>query len=238
MTEVQRKLNLSQRRLAEELKVSRRTLRNWINESNLLPEDIFYKCIKLVPEIMKYRRHVFRVYPSNWGKMKGGKIRAKMKNNLTRELRIKGFRIANLMTLKRKVIGPKGEKMYNEGEKRLAEFFIRHNMNYIYEPSVKLGNKYVFPDFLVEAKATKKIIKIIVERCGYSDWFLYWRRVLEKAKLYEKYFNGKFIMVVPDDRFEIAIKRVSFYVNNVIILKESSLRLLPKIINRACSSAR
>jgi hypothetical protein len=61
---------------------------------------------------------------------------------------------------------------------------------------------------------------------------------LEKAKLYEKYFNGKFIMVVPDDRFEIAIKRVSFYVNNVIILKESSLRLLPKIINRACSSAR
>jgi hypothetical protein len=169
---------------------------------------------------------IISIYPANWGKIKGGKIRGKMKNNLTQKLRIKGFRIANQRTVKRKILGPNGEKMYNLGEKRLAELLVKYNLNYKYEPVIKLGSKYAFPDFLVK--------NCIIERCGYSDWPGYWNRILKKAKLYEKYFKGKFIILVPDNRFNIAIKKVGLRVKNVIILKESSLEVLPNFIARAC----
>jgi plasmid maintenance system antidote protein VapI len=223
--ELQTKTKLSQRKLAEKLKVSRRTLRNWINEIRLLPENIFYRCVKILPELMRYRMFIINIYPAKWGRIKGGKIRGKMKNNLTQKLRIKGFRIANQKTIKRKVLGPNGEKMYNLGEKRLAELLMECDLNYRYEPVIKLGGKYAFPDFLVKNS-------VIIERCGYSDWPGYWNRILKKAKLYEKYFKGKFIIVVPDNRFNIAVKKVGLRVKNVIILKESSLEILPNFIMR------
>lgn len=146
-----------------------------------------------------------------------------MKSNLTKKLRIKGFRIANLKTVKRKIIGPNGEKMYNEAERRLAELLLKHDLEYKYEPLINLGDKYAFPDFLVK--------NTIIERCGYSDWPCYWNRTAEKIELYEKHFKGKFIIVVPPNRFDIAVRRLSSHVKNIIILKENTINILPKFIS-------
>jgi hypothetical protein len=63
---------------------------------------------------------IINIYPANWGRIKGGKVGGKMKSNLTQKLRIKGFRLANQKTIKRKVLGPNGEKMYNIGEKKIS----------------------------------------------------------------------------------------------------------------------
>ena len=63
---------------------------------------------------------MLRKLPLNWGQIKGGKIRGKMKNNLTRHDRIKVFRKANKTAFKRKVIGPKGEGTYNTEDKQVA----------------------------------------------------------------------------------------------------------------------
>jgi len=156
------KSNLSQRRLAKRLGLSRRTLRNWIDEKLLLPENIFYKCVEILPELLNYKKFFIDIYPENWGRIKGGKIRGRMKSNLTREIRIKAFRAANSKTVKRRFLGPNGEKMYNEAEKRLAEFLLKNGFEYKYEPAISLGSKYAFPDFLVK--------NTIIERCGYSDW--------------------------------------------------------------------
>jgi len=220
--ELQVKKVLSQRKLAKKLKISRRTLRNWIYERILLPEYIFYRCMKILPKLISYKMFIVNIYPPNWGRIKGGKVRGKMKSNLTQALRIKGFRKANQKTVKRRFIGPNGEKMYNIGEKRLAEVLLKNGLDYKYEPVIKLGNKYAFPDFLVK--------NTIIERCGYSDWSGYWNRILEKIKLYEKYFKGKFIIVVPDNRVNIAIRRIQSHVKNIIILKESKLNTLTEFI--------
>jgi len=188
-----------------------------------LPENIFYECIKILPELSSYKLFIIDIYPTNWGRIKGGKIRGKMKSNLTKKLRIKGFRIANLKTVKRKIIGPNGEKMYNEAERRLAELLLKHDLEYKYEPLINLGDKYAFPDFLVK--------NTIIERCGYSDWPCYWNRTAEKIELYEKHFKGKFIIVVPPNRFDIAVRRLSSHVKNIIILKENTINILPKFIS-------
>ena len=95
----------------------------------------------------------------NWGQIKGGKIRGKMKSNLTKVERIKGFKKATIVTRKRKVIGPKGERMYNIGEKRIADFLLANNFNYQYEPVIDLGDKYAIPDFVVNNN--------IIERCSF-----------------------------------------------------------------------
>jgi transcriptional regulator with XRE-family HTH domain len=216
------RLKVSQRKLAEKLNVSRRTLRNWMNEKRLIPENILFKCLKLLPELSSYKKFVINTYPENWGQIKGGKIRGKMKSNLTRRIRIRGFRNANLKTVKRRILGPLGEKMYNIGERKLAEFLLNHGLKYKYEPVINLGRKYAFPDFLVK--------NTIIERCGYSDWPGYWNRLTEKTKLYEKFFKGKLVIVVPENRFKIAIRRVSPYVKNVIILKENEIDILPNFI--------
>lgn len=216
------KRKFTQRQLAKQFKVSRRTLRNWINEERLLPNDIFDICIKLLPGLHYYSNSIVQKLPDGWGKIKGGKARGRMKSNLTSELRIKGFRNANKITSKRKVEGPLGEKMYNKGEKKIANLLIRNKLKYKYEPILYLGKKYAFPDFVVK--------NVLIERCGYSDWSVYWNRLNEKVQLYEKYFQGKIILVTPNNRFDIAIKRIGLNVKNVIILKEDELDVLPSLI--------
>ena len=216
------KSNSSQRKLAKRLNVSRNSLKNWAEERMFLPENIFFDCVKILPEFFNYRKYIANIYPENWGQIKGGKARGKMKSNLTLEMRIKGFRNANLKTVKRRVLGPNGERMYNKGESKLAEILLKNNFEYKYEPVVNLGNKYSFPDFVVK--------NTIIERCGYSDWPGYWNRILQKTKLYEKHFKGKFIIVVPPERFNVAIKRVKKFVKNVIILNVNEIDKLPGFI--------
>lgn len=214
--------NLSQRKLAKKVKVSRNSLKNWAEERMFMPENVFFDCVKILPEMMNYKKFIVNIYPKNWGQIKGGKARGKMKSNLTREIRIKGFRNANLVTVKRHVIGPKGEKMYNNSERKLAEVLLENGFKYQYEPAITLGNKYAFPDFVVK--------NTIIERCGYSDWPGYWNRIIRKTELYARYFKGKFIILVPPERFNIAMRRMKSHIKNVIILNENEIDKLPSLI--------
>lgn len=211
------KESLSQRKLANLLGVSRSAIKHWAKPDTLLPEHVFNHLVKLYPWTKSYYRYVSKKVPINWGQIKGGKIRGKMKTNLTKADRIKGFRKANIITRKRKVIGPKKEKMYNIGEKKIADFLVANNFDYQYEPTINLGDKYVFPDFLVN--------NIIIERCGYSDWEGYWSNILKKLKLYEKHFSGKVLIIVPPKNFKIAVKQVKS-LDNVIIIKENQTQLI------------
>jgi len=74
--------NLSQRKLSKFLLRSRRTIRLWIEEKALLPEEIYQKLIKKYPPCIKYDRFILDKKPNNWGQIKGGKIRYnQLKNN-------------------------------------------------------------------------------------------------------------------------------------------------------------
>ena len=221
LAEVSKKLELSQRKFAKKLNVSRRCIRNWMHGTRTLPEHVFRKLTNMIPEASIYRAHVISRLPSNWGQIKGGRVRSKSKSNLTTKERIKGFRIANIRTVKRKVIGPLGERMYNDGEKGIAEFLLENGLKYVYEPMITLGGTYAFPDFKVDG--------IVIERCGYSDWEGYWLNVLKKLKLYEKYCSERVLIIVPPKNFKKAIKRLKM-LENVIIIKESELDLILKFI--------
>jgi DNA-binding XRE family transcriptional regulator len=97
------KLVLSQDNLAEELGVSRRCLRNWINENRLLPSTIFAKIINLVPALEDFSNEVIEKCPQNWGVIKGGQVRVN-------EMRKKGvllIHLKNMLMEKRKRIKTK-----------------------------------------------------------------------------------------------------------------------------------
>jgi len=222
LKEMMKNLNLSQRKFANKIGVSRRTLRNWLDGTYLLPENIFQRCFVILPEIKFNVNFIITKLPSNWGMIKGGKVRSKMKTNLNMKIRAKGFQDANLKTIKKKTLGPKGERMYNFAEKRIAEILLSNKIKYQYEPLMRFGKNYAFPDFLAN--------NIIIERCGYSDWNIYWIRVKKKFQLYDKYFPGKTIMVVPPKNFKIALRKVAKYVKNIIIIKENELEVLPSSI--------
>jgi len=211
----------SQRKLAKLLGVSRGAIKHWSKPDRLLPEYVFNHLIELYPWVKSYYKYVSKKVPINWGQMKGGKIRGKMKSNLTRFERIKGFRKANIVTRKRKVLGPKGERMYNIGEKKIADFLLKNNFDYHYEPVINLGDKYAIPDFLVNNN--------IIERCGYSNWNVYWSNLIRKFKLFERYEIGKVIVVVPSKHFNFAVKRLQ-RLNNLIILKEDDIEKMSKIL--------
>ena len=139
-----------------------------------------------------------------------------MKNNLTKEDRIKGFRRARLK-IKRKVIGPNGELMFNNGEKKIAEELLRNKIKYTYEPVISLGKNYAIPDFAVN--------NVIIERCGYGNWKPYWSNLKRKIKRLENRKKYKIVILVPSCNFDIAIKRLG-NTKNIDILKEENLESL------------
>lgn len=213
---IRKREGLSQVKLAKLLGVSRRGIRHWENEERKLPQFILEALIENFPWTVIYRKCVLGVLPENWSQIRGGKIRSKMKMNLTREDRIKGFRLARLK-IKRKAIGPNGELMFNAGEKRIAEELIRNEIRYDYEPVISLGENYAIPDFIVG--------NTIIERCGYGDWEPYWLNIERKIRRLKTYTKYKIIILVPSVNFDIVIKRLDM-IRNIIILKEENLELL------------
>jgi len=198
--------NLSQRKLAKLVEVSRSGIRHWIKEDRLLPESVFSQIVKLFPWTRMYKNHIINKLPSNWGQTKGGVKRVKMKD---------------FNAQRKKVIGPKGEIMYNAQEKKIAEFLHKNNLKYEYEPIFKLENKYCIPDFVVDGN--------IIERCGYGDWNVYWSNIIRKLKKFEKFKVGKVFILVPSKNFGLAIKKLK-KLDNLIILKEEEIEALIELI--------
>jgi len=221
--EIVLKEKLTQLKLAKMLNVSRRGIRQWTNEERKLPKIIFEKILKLFPWTETYKSYLRGTLPRNWVQIKGGKIRSKMKNNLTREDRIRGFKKAKLWIGRRKVRGPNGELMFNDGEKKIAEELARNNIKYTYEPIISLGKNYAIPDFVVN--------DVIVERCGYGDWKPYWSNLKRKIRRLEKHKKYRIVILVPSNNFDMVIKKLNNNTKNVIILKEENLEQLLEFLS-------
>ncbi|MBU4124115.1 MAG: helix-turn-helix domain-containing protein [Nanoarchaeota archaeon] len=218
--EIKKMEGLSQRKLAKRLKISRNSIKNWASEDRKLPKFIFEEILEKFPWASEYRNYVHGTLPRNWAQIKGGKIRSKMKNNLTNDDRVKGFRLGRL-GIKRKTVGPNGELMFNDGEKRIAEELIRNKINYVYEPVILLGENYAIPDFIVN--------NTVIERCGYRDWKPYWSNIKRKIKRLKKYENYKIIILVPSKNFDMVVKILK-NVRGITILKEENLEALLDIL--------
>jgi len=221
-SEIISKEKLSQRKLAKLLNVSRSGVRHWMKEERKLPKLVFEKILKLFSWTVKYKKYSCGILPKNWVQIKGGKIRSKTKLNLTKEDRIKGFKKAKISMHQRKVVGPKGELMYNKDEKKIAEELIRNKIQYEYEPIISLGKNFAVPDFIVG--------NVIIERCGVGDWKPYWSNLKRKIKRLEKYKKKyKIVILVPSKYFSIAVRKL-YNVKNIIILKEEKIELVLKFI--------
>jgi len=168
-----------------------------------------------------------------WGQIKGGKIRIKLHGcNLDRRNRVLGGKagrralISNLgadykqfmrrisskgginsviskKNLMRKIIGPRGEPMFNQLEKDVARILLSANVDYQYEPVLTVGHQTIIPDFKtgnliiectkwtnakVKAMSLKGKINALLARYPYFDFFVVTASSLKKR--YMLHLNG------------------------------------------------
>jgi len=143
------------------------------------------------------------IKPENWGRVLGGKIKYKLYGlNLTREQMIRGGKngMASLRrklgkegwkkvsflagtissksknNFRRKTTGPRGEKMFNEMEREVAETLCKMNIDYEYERILKINDRFLIPDFVVGSN--------IVIECTY------WGFVNDKSKILRERFKN------------------------------------------------
>lgn len=222
----------SLRKLAKFLNLGWGNFWYYLDERITLPYKLFKKIILLgdIKEEIILNLWVEKVLPQNWGRIKGGiktgqKLRTdtkfqrkwkRIRKIAGKKIRIKyinnwdiGFRKIG----KRNVIGPKSEKMFNEGERKIAQWLLNRGINYEYEKLIKLNNNFYFPDFLVG--------DIIIERCGFT-WKNYIPRLKQKIEDYANYWNGKIIMVCPENSFQI-IKNLININSKFTILREKDI---------------
>ena len=64
----------SQLAAAKALGVPRRSLRNWLNETRTLPENIFKKIVQGCKSSAIFSKYICEILDANWGRAKGGKI--------------------------------------------------------------------------------------------------------------------------------------------------------------------
>jgi len=187
----------------------------YISEQVTLPGVVFDKSLPFTGLSKKFilNNWVIEILPYNWFAIKGGvstgKINSeRLKNDMKfRRMWVErskkagsklkgrfienwdvGFRKAG----KRKVTGPKGEKMFNENEKDIALMLLSKNKNYEYEKLINLNGKFYFPDFIVG--------KTIIERCGLST-NNYLDSLKNKITDYTNCWDGKIIIVCPKHLF-------------------------------------
>lgn len=170
-----------------ERRIPRRTYRNWHEGRNLPPLEI----IKTVCYVFnqKLDNSQIEILPKNWGVILGGKRKVKLYGcNLTKEQKIKGGKRSGNTTLqkfgnkwlyqissqggakslktknnfRRKITGPKGEKMFNKLEKEVAEILLDLKLGYEYEKILKIGKHHIIPDFVVNDN--------VVIECSYYSW--------------------------------------------------------------------
>ncbi|MDI6883727.1 MAG: hypothetical protein QMD00_01080 [Hadesarchaea archaeon] len=70
-------LRFTQEELATRIGVSRRCLRNWINETRTLPKSVFDKAVSWCPNIERFTADIRGTLHPHWGDKKGGKSRYK-----------------------------------------------------------------------------------------------------------------------------------------------------------------
>ncbi len=195
--------------LAKTFGVSIKTIKNWKNEEFTLPKDIFEIILSDFSELSKFKKYIQEEKKENWGQKKAGKyswrkrkeliktnskfrskwLKACKKGGISNVKKglIKNWEIGFRNIGRRKITGPKGEKMFNKTERKIAQLLLTNGIDYEYEPQIKINGKNYFPDFIIN--------DIIIERCGlYSKKYI--SALKKKLKDYLSW-KGQIIIVLP-----------------------------------------
>lgn len=214
----------------------------YISEQVTLPQSTFIKLVKIsnLDEELVHTKYVEQVLPYNWGKVKGSietnrivkerlkypsyrkrwyrkylKLRKVMKGKLIKNWEM-GFRKAG----RRNAIGPKGERMFNDGERKIAEFLLSRGLEYEYEPKLQFGEKVYFPDFVSGG--------FIIERFGMTTP-LYIERSVEKLRKYIRLWNGKILILVPKNRLSLFNRVLPRSEKKLLVVPEETLNEMSRV---------
>jgi len=198
-------------KLVDKVNIPKSTLSAYHTEHRIINRNNFEKLINYL-NISKNDIEIIKELPSNWRQIKGGKncVEIKKKNGTFEEqmkkcrnyssqsLRIwhKNLKRENpnkyyLMQYSRfkkisnyKFLTKNNELVRNKLELDIANLLKSMNISYKYEPLVKIGKRYFFPDFLINDK-------IIIE-CTF------WRGFDKAVKLRSKihYLEKKYLVYV------------------------------------------
>ena len=169
------------RKLEKEIKIPRSTLSEYHLEKRLINEDNLEKLEKFL-DIKIKEDEIIEKFQDNWKQIKGGKnsVKSKIKDG-SFENQLNNARLNSdgserlkewhkkmkrdnpkeyhlIQYAKFKKIGgykyktDRGEKVRNKFEKDIADVLNKLNIQYQYEPLVNVGNRYFFPDFLINNK--------------------------------------------------------------------------------------
>jgi len=177
---IQRAMDLagSQARLSRLLSIPPQSIANYFN-GELMPEERFDKIATLL-KIKNKTRMIEKKLPNNWRQVIGGKrcvIAKKKKGTFDRDMKhLQNIQSAKLKKwhhdMKKnspeeyyllqysrfKKVGSyklrtlKGEKVRNSLEKDIADILFRNKVSYEYEPLIRMGDHFFFPDFVIADK--------------------------------------------------------------------------------------
>jgi len=166
------------RLLEKEIKISKSALSLYYNEKRPIKKEKLDKLMNYLG-ISIEGVDVIKKLPINWRQIKGGKRCVELKKEKgtfekqLREMRSK-IKFNHLKTWHKKMkkenlekyhliqyerfkkvgnykfVTKNGEKVRNNFEKEVADLLKKLGLDYKYEPLVKAGNKYFFPDFLIK----------------------------------------------------------------------------------------
>lgn len=188
------------KKLEKEIKISKASLSNYYREQRAIKDPCLNKLEKYT-NIKINQEDIIRTLPDNWKQVKGGINRVrkakKEEGNFEQQLELchKGSSIFMKKLHKKmkketpekyysmqyekfkKIAGYKhitknGEKVRNKLEKDVADLLKDMNITYEYEPLIRIGKRFFFPDFIIN--------KNIIIECTF------WRGLDKAQKLRQK----------------------------------------------------
>lgn len=243
-TEYKLTRNLSWRAMARALDTNWRTFRFWRDGNLTLPKEIYLKLISDLPELSMFEKYILEEREDKWWRKITPTLgwKATEKKLLTdkifrerwkRKCRkggkksvsdgyIKGWEVGFRKVSRRRATGPKGEIMFNDKEKNIAEFLLKNNITYVYEPMIKINSHTYFPDFQIGSS--------LIERCGL--WSKKYTQGL-KSKLhnYQTGWNGKVVLVTSHKMFK-QVERIVPDPTKFRVVDEDKLEELKNCLGR------
>lgn len=169
---------------------------SWINKCRMASLRGKQKINSLLETNLKFREDW--VKNSKKGGMKTFTLSLGAFNPDNREVRRNGS-LRGLKNTKRKVFGPKGEKMYNNFERYIANLILNSNLDYVYEKIFKDKNYNGFISCDFEIKINGKIL--LVEATCWDKCKEKSIQINEKFKRLKTHItNFEYILVVPTQR--------------------------------------
>ena len=227
---------------ASEKSFSFRAFQHWYKGERLPTLEIVRTICDL--SSLDFLQFDIQVKEETWGQTKGGKRRIQLHGcNLDKRNRVLGGKAAqralisklganyeqfmrkiaskgginsviSKKNLMRKTIGPKGEHMFNQLEKDVANILLSANVDYQYEPILKVDQRTIIPDFKtgnliiectkwtnakVKAMSLKEKSKRLLTRDPYLDFLVVTTSSLKKR--YMLHLNG-FVKVLTTKEFQ------------------------------------